>query len=41
MTFLTKISRLFLCDYWIKSDGVFAEMQIISFIVLKHMQKLD
>ena len=31
---------LFLRDYWTKSDGVFAEMQIISysFIFLKHIQ---
>ena len=30
----------FFCDYWTKSDGVFAEMQIISysFIILKHIQ---
>ena len=33
-----KIST-FLRDYWTKSDGVFAEMQIISyiFIILKHI----
>ena len=38
MTFLIK--SLFLHDYWTKSDGVFAEMQIISyyFIILKHIQ---
>ena len=31
---------LFLYDYWTQSDGVFAEMQIISynFIILKHIQ---
>ena len=31
---------IFLCDYWTKSDGVFTEMQIISysFIILKHIQ---
>ena len=29
---------LFLCDYWTKADGVFAEMQISShsFIILKY-----
>ena len=34
------IKSLFLRDYWTKSDGVFAEMQIIShnFITLKHIQ---
>ena len=25
---------LYLCDYWTKSDGVFAEMQIISYIII-------
>ena len=39
MTWLIKI-LIFLRDYWTKSDGVFAEMQIISynFIILKHIQ---
>ena len=38
MTYLTKST--FLCDYWTKSDGIFAKMQIISyiFIILKHIQ---
>ena len=31
---------IFLHDFWAKSDGVFAEMQIISyiFIILKHIE---
>ena len=36
----TEQKSLFLCDYWTKSDGVFAEMQIIrtSVRILKHIQ---
>ena len=35
-----KKKSTFLCDYWTKSDGVFAEMQIISyiFLILKDIQ---
>ena len=31
---------IFLCDYWTKSDGVFAEMQMISysFVIIKNFQ---
>ena len=31
---------LFLCDYWTKSDGVYADMQIIIYncIILEHIQ---
>ena len=34
---------LFLCDYWTKSDGVFAEMEIISysFIIQRHTCKFS
>ena len=33
---------IFLCDYWPKSDGVFAEMQIISYsFIILNMHILD
>ena len=37
---MTSINFIFLRDYWTKWDGVFAEMQIISYscIILKHIQ---